>query len=133
MLLISRQGLGTSGEPTSGSSIEAARNRPMRPMKAFWLSMPNCNAILAEPMFDEKVKTSGRLSTRCGTSGSSWIVKRSILIGELASSRDSMVNLPLSSASAVLNTLNIEPCSYTPSVARLNSASLVIVRALLAS
>ena len=56
------------------------------------------------------MKISGTVSgRRCAWS--SLIVKRSILIGEVASNTLASVTLPLSSAIAVLKILKVEPCS----------------------
>ena len=78
--------------------------------KARWVSVPMATAILAEAMLDENLKSSGTVSGR-RWAWSSLIVKRSILIGEVASKTLLNVTLPVSSAMAVLKILKVEPCS----------------------
>ena len=65
MALISRQGLGTSGQPISGSSSGAGRKKPTFCMKDCCAGMPAVSAMRTEPTLEECWKISGTVSQRC--------------------------------------------------------------------
>src|SRR6185312_8431256 len=96
MVLILTQWRGHSGAASSGNCVVSGFRKPILSKKARWPSGPITSAaILAEPMFDEYLKISGTVSgRRCGWS--SLIVKRSILIGLVASNTLVIEILPLS-------------------------------------
>ena len=53
MVLISRQGEGTIGWPTSGTSIWAVRVSPRSLRKSCWAAVPDSMAICTVPMLLE--------------------------------------------------------------------------------
>ncbi|GJE73423.1 hypothetical protein CHKEEEPN_4988 [Methylorubrum podarium] len=64
MVLISAQRGGRIGAADSGSSVRIRSSRPIFLRKARWPGTPTPSAILAEPMLEEWVNTSGMVSTR---------------------------------------------------------------------
>src|SRR6185369_13038970 len=102
MVLILTQWRGHSGAASSVSWVLSGFRKPIFSKKARWPSGPMIStAILAEAMLDENLKSSATFSGR-RWAWSSLIVKRSILIGEVASNTLDSVTLPVSSAIAVL-------------------------------
>ena len=65
MVLSSPQRDGTIGSAFSGSSVTRRSSWPLLRRKALWPSTPTPSAIFAVPMFEEKMNTSGTVSTRC--------------------------------------------------------------------
>ena len=111
MVLSSPQRGGTIGSALSGSSVRSRSSWPILRRKALWPSTPMPSAILAVPMFDEWMNTSGTVRTR-------WVrvvvVDREAAVAQAptrASKVELMLTLPESSAIAIVSALKVEPIS----------------------
>ena len=111
IVLISLQWDGTIGAALSGSSVRSRSVRPIRLRKALWPGTPTPSAILAEPMFEECVNTSGMVMSRL-VPWYSWIFCRpKFRTPPRVSNVELTLYLPDSSAMASVIALKVEPIS----------------------